>query len=160
MSHILEEGGCSPIGTAICADDFLMSALQPDEGVFSQTKDLALQNVRCSAPGFNPLCPPLPERLLDFRHGHRIAHPQVSDWADAIYNFVRTYGLTDSVMVVDELSSGDDVTGTGAPSCFVTFCLPGSTFFFKRSGRLPASLASLLLSNSISFDEYPISHVS
>lgn len=38
---------------------------------------------------------------------------QVSDWADVIYDFVRTYGLTDTVHVVDELSSGDDVTGTG-----------------------------------------------
>ncbi|KAF5833980.1 ESCRT-II complex subunit-domain-containing protein [Dunaliella salina] len=37
---------------------------------------------------------------------------KVSDWADTIYNFVRTYGLTDSVMVVDDLSSGDDVAGT------------------------------------------------
>ena len=53
-------------------------------------------------------------KSLGLSHLHTC--PQVSDWADAIYNFVRTYGLTDSVMVVDELSSGDDVTGTGATS--------------------------------------------
>ncbi len=39
--------------------------------------------------------------------------PQIPEWASLIHNFVKTYGLGDSVMVVDELSSGDDVRGTG-----------------------------------------------
>jgi ESCRT-II complex subunit VPS25 len=41
---------------------------------------------------------------------------QIPEWADIIYNFVKTYGLGDSVMVVEELSSGDDVRGTGEDS--------------------------------------------
>lgn len=39
---------------------------------------------------------------------------QVDEWAGAVTEFVRTFGLSDSVMTVDELSSGDDVRGTGA----------------------------------------------
>ena len=52
---------------------------------------------------------------------------QVSDWADVIYDFVRMYGLTDSVMIVDELSTGDDVSGTGACVCgCVSTCVHNS----------------------------------
>jgi hypothetical protein len=39
---------------------------------------------------------------------------QVDEWATAIADFVRTYGLSESVMTLDELSTGDDVRGTGA----------------------------------------------
>jgi hypothetical protein len=56
------------------------------------------------------------------KHGCTNAHAQVSDWADVIYDFVRTYGLTDSVMVVDELSSGDDVAGTGTLASMLQAC--------------------------------------
>lgn len=37
---------------------------------------------------------------------------KVPEWAALIHSFVKTYGLGDSVMVVDELSSGDDVKGS------------------------------------------------
>ncbi|PNW86188.1 hypothetical protein CHLRE_02g076400v5 [Chlamydomonas reinhardtii] len=37
---------------------------------------------------------------------------RVDEWAGAVTEFVRTFGLSDSVMTVDELSSGDDVRGT------------------------------------------------
>ncbi|KXZ50291.1 hypothetical protein GPECTOR_17g930 [Gonium pectorale] len=37
---------------------------------------------------------------------------KVDEWAATLMDFVRTYGLSDSVMTLDELSSGDDVRGT------------------------------------------------
>mmetsp|Transcript_32397 Transcript_32397/g.71591 ORF Transcript_32397/g.71591 Transcript_32397/m.71591 type:complete len:184 (+) Transcript_32397:43-594(+) len=37
---------------------------------------------------------------------------KIPDWAASIYNFIKTYGLTDSVMTLDELSNGDDVRGS------------------------------------------------
>lgn len=37
---------------------------------------------------------------------------KVDEWAAAIYSFAKTYGLSDSVMTLDELSGGDDVRGT------------------------------------------------
>jgi len=39
----------------------------------------------------------------------------LAGWADAIYGWARGAGLEDSVTTVDELSSGDEVAGTGAP---------------------------------------------
>lgn len=39
---------------------------------------------------------------------------QIEQWADTIYEWVSSYGLEDSVMTVDELSHGDDTSGTGA----------------------------------------------
>lgn len=38
---------------------------------------------------------------------------QVEDWARILEDWARTYGVADSVMLLDELSSGDDVRGTG-----------------------------------------------
>lgn len=38
---------------------------------------------------------------------------QVDEWAAAIMDFVRMYGLNDSVLTLDELCGGDDVRGTG-----------------------------------------------
>ncbi len=37
-----------------------------------------------------------------------------AEWADAIYDWARTFGLNDSVVTIDDLSAGDDVEGTGA----------------------------------------------
>lgn len=37
---------------------------------------------------------------------------KVEDWARSIYGFAKQYGLSDSVMTVDELSHSDDVRGT------------------------------------------------
>eukprot|EP00798_Chlamydomonas_sp_ICE-L_P009810 gene9810-7698_t len=37
---------------------------------------------------------------------------KIPEWAAAIQGFVQTYGLGDTVMTLDELSSGDDVRGT------------------------------------------------
>lgn len=34
-------------------------------------------------------------------------------WAQTIYEWARNSGLQDSVMTIDELSSGDEVQGTG-----------------------------------------------
>ncbi len=36
-------------------------------------------------------------------------------WAQIIYEWARSSGLQDSVMTIDELSSGDEVQGTGRP---------------------------------------------
>ena len=38
---------------------------------------------------------------------------KLGEWADVLYSFVRQFGLQDSVMTLDELSSGDDVKDTG-----------------------------------------------
>ncbi|GLC41451.1 hypothetical protein PLESTB_001010200 [Pleodorina starrii] len=37
---------------------------------------------------------------------------RVDEWAAVLMDFVRTYGLSDSVMTLDELVGGDDVRGT------------------------------------------------
>ncbi|GAX78043.1 hypothetical protein CEUSTIGMA_g5485.t1 [Chlamydomonas eustigma] len=37
---------------------------------------------------------------------------KVQEWASLIHSFAKTYGLSDFVMSVEELSSGDDVRGT------------------------------------------------
>lgn len=42
-----------------------------------------------------------------------LAVSQIPEWAETIHNFVRTYGLGGSVMLVEELRTGDDVLGTG-----------------------------------------------
>ena len=34
-------------------------------------------------------------------------------WADIVYNWARSLGLEESVTTIDELSSGDEVRGTG-----------------------------------------------
>lgn len=36
-----------------------------------------------------------------------------AEWADAIYSWACGFGLNDSVLTVDDLSSGDDVESTG-----------------------------------------------
>ena len=41
---------------------------------------------------------------------------KLEEWAVTVYRFVRELGLQDSVMTVDELSSGDEVAGTGGPT--------------------------------------------
>lgn len=38
---------------------------------------------------------------------------KLGEWADVLYSVIRQFGLQDTVMTLDELSSGDDVTGTG-----------------------------------------------
>lgn len=38
---------------------------------------------------------------------------KLEEWADTVYGFVRGLGLQESVMTVDELSSGEEVAGTG-----------------------------------------------
>ncbi|GMH43046.1 hypothetical protein BSKO_10968 [Bryopsis sp. KO-2023] len=35
-----------------------------------------------------------------------------TQWADAIYGFIQSYGMQGSVMAVEEISSGDDTRGT------------------------------------------------
>ncbi|CAL5228624.1 g11789 [Coccomyxa viridis] len=43
---------------------------------------------------------------------------KLQEWADTVYSLVRELGMQESVMTVDELSSGDEVAGTeleGAP---------------------------------------------
>ena len=40
---------------------------------------------------------------------------KLEEWADTVYRFVRELGMQESVMTVDELSSGDEVAGTGGP---------------------------------------------
>lgn len=40
----------------------------------------------------------------------------MGQWADAVYGCARELGLQDSVMTLDELSSGDEVRGTGSVS--------------------------------------------
>lgn len=42
--------------------------------------------------------------------------PQVEEWAQLILGWASTYGVSDSVMLLEDLSSGDDVRGTGAPA--------------------------------------------
>ena len=37
----------------------------------------------------------------------------IAEWADAIQSWVSSYGQQDSVFAIEELSSGDDVQGTG-----------------------------------------------
>lgn len=37
---------------------------------------------------------------------------KVDEWARTIYQFAKGFGLSDAVMTVDELSSGDDVRGS------------------------------------------------
>ena len=44
---------------------------------------------------------------------------KLEQWADAVYAFARASGLQDSVMTLDELSSGDEARGTGGPACWV-----------------------------------------
>ena len=39
---------------------------------------------------------------------------KLQEWADTVYSFVRGLGLQESVMTVDELSSGEEVAGTGS----------------------------------------------
>lgn len=39
--------------------------------------------------------------------------PQINEWAQVILAWSRTYGVQDSVMLLEDLSSGDDVRGTG-----------------------------------------------
>jgi hypothetical protein len=38
---------------------------------------------------------------------------KMGEWADTLYSFAREFGLQGSVMTLDELSSGDEVRGTG-----------------------------------------------
>ncbi len=38
---------------------------------------------------------------------------KLQEWADTVYSLVRELGMQESVMTVDELSSGDEVAGTG-----------------------------------------------
>lgn len=38
---------------------------------------------------------------------------QIDEWAQVIADWAHSYGVHDTVMLLDELSSGDDVTGTG-----------------------------------------------
>ena len=38
---------------------------------------------------------------------------KLEEWANTLYSFVRELGMQESVMTVDELSSGDEVAGTG-----------------------------------------------
>lgn len=42
---------------------------------------------------------------------------KIGEWADALYGVARDLGLQDSVMTIDELSSGVEVKGTGASFC-------------------------------------------
>lgn len=48
----------------------------------------------------------------------------VAGWADAIHAWARGAGLEDSVTTVEELSSGDEVAGTGARRLPVLHTLP------------------------------------
>ncbi len=43
----------------------------------------------------------------------------LAEWADTLHGFARDFGLQDSVMTLDELSSGDEVRGTGVLSCLL-----------------------------------------
>ncbi|EIE20062.1 subunit of ESCRT-II complex [Coccomyxa subellipsoidea C-169] len=48
---------------------------------------------------------------------------KLGEWADVLYSVIRQFGLQDTVMTLDELSSGDDVTGTeleGVPAALLT----------------------------------------
>ncbi|CAL8471116.1 g10658 [Coccomyxa elongata] len=48
---------------------------------------------------------------------------KLGEWADVLYSTIRQFGLQDSVMTLDELSSGDDVKDTeleGAPKALLT----------------------------------------
>lgn len=38
---------------------------------------------------------------------------KMEEWANTLYSCVRELGMQESVMTVDELSSGDEVSGTG-----------------------------------------------
>ncbi len=38
---------------------------------------------------------------------------KLGEWADVLYSTIRQFGLQESVMTLDELSSGDDVKDTG-----------------------------------------------
>ena len=68
---------------------------------------------------------------------------QIPEWAAAIYDFVKTYGLSDSVMVVDELSSGDDVRGTGACSALAAM-QPGQCWGYTRAEQLSGTALDAL----------------
>jgi ESCRT-II complex subunit VPS25 len=38
---------------------------------------------------------------------------KLEEWAESVHSFIRDLGMQDSVMTVDELSTGDEVRGTG-----------------------------------------------
>ena len=42
---------------------------------------------------------------------------KLEEWAATVYGLVRELGMQEAVMTVDELSSGDEVRGTGAHAC-------------------------------------------
>jgi hypothetical protein len=67
-------------------------------------------------------------------------------WAQAIYEWARSSGMQDSVMTIDELSSGDEVRGTGGslgvthetPSCgcpFYSFGCPSDHWLRLCAGH-------------------------
>ncbi len=69
---------------------------------------------------------------------------KIPEWAATIYSFVKTYGLGDSVMVVDELSTGDDVRGTGeAPAAGGP---TGSAAYLTHNGTWCCDLHDLMQS--------------
>ena len=42
---------------------------------------------------------------------------KLEEWAATVYGLARELGMQEAVMTVDELSSGDEVRGTGAHAC-------------------------------------------
>ena len=42
---------------------------------------------------------------------------KLDEWAATVYGLVRELGMQEAVMTVDELSSGDEVRGTGVHAC-------------------------------------------
>jgi len=41
---------------------------------------------------------------------------KIEEWSQLILGWAATYGVSDSVMLLEDLSSGDDVRGTGEQS--------------------------------------------
>lgn len=51
---------------------------------------------------------------------------KLEEWADTVYSFAREMGMQESVMTVDELSSGDEVSGTGQHLCLKRLLFAGA----------------------------------
>lgn len=59
---------------------------------------------------------------------------KLEEWAESVHGLVRDLGMQDSVMTVDELSTGDEVRGTGMRFDSAGFDILAQT----KSKRIPA----------------------
>ena len=69
----------------------------------------------CICRGLNASCTVVGHALwLDKAHSQcLVLWKRLPEWAEVIYTFAQTYGLNDSVMIVDDLSDSEDTANTG-----------------------------------------------